>query len=815
MIDPDREGALRGRRRTATAALARVALLACALCLAAPALARAQESEAPADIAAWAEFDYLKSLLEPDARLEMLQAPVFHFDDREIRATYAFLWVEPDAPSFWTDTRPSDLRVRAPAAVEREEEGPVAATGFGDMMSRPELATVRELYLEGPVEFFRGGERVAVAEAIYIDRIDGHGWIADGRIDTREKIGGSRFVFKVRADWLRISEDGSLRSDNARITTCEHEQPHYYLRTDELRMTPTGDDEFPWRISLQGNRLRIADTITLPLPPINYLADEDGEPALRNLRVGDSARYGPTVGFGYARDLRDFGRGINRLLSGNPDNFRAKFRVDASYLGSRGLLVDLGLRLRSEGHYRIDTYLGLIPDGDEDKGLVRVDEGDRDTLRTWLRTRGRFNVSAGSWVDVVVSDQSDAGVQAEFFEDDYLTFEERESYLHWRKAWGPNYASATAAAAIDGWRTEVEELPEVNYARQRTTIAHIAGAPLVWGARASAGWYRRQEGNPLYEQPFADGFGEEETWRGDASHRLELPIPVAGGAARLIPFADVRGTIWSEAAGPGDTPTRGALLVGAELTATLWRRTQRGGLIELAPTFGIVRDASYDQSGGVPIPLDATEEDLEGTFFDVGLRARLEATRFPLRFDAEVRSRRALELPHSAVVEWRPVNVLAGLTTSIGSVPVRVFHDGRYDLESERTDYARTRVSFEPLEDLRIDASFTVARADAPSIADPSVVFQDVKIVEAAGLGAVYRFSPKWEFEVRQTVNLVSSKALDSTGIVRRYGHDVVVEYFVSERSGEGGTSFGISIKPTITANRRPPVLLPSSDFAD
>lgn len=766
---------------------------------------------------AYVTAEDLTEVYDGDARITILQSPIFHFEGREIHATWCLIWIDRDAPSFWSEGNPDDLRVGAVASVDEPESGPVAATGFGELLQRPELSPVRELYLEGPVEFYEKGQRVASAEALYVDRIEGHGWLSDGRIHVREKVGGSRFVFKVQADWLRISSDGSLRSDRARITTCEHEDPHYFLRTDELRMTPTGDPEYPWRVSLKGNRLRIADTVTLPLPPINYLADEDGEPALRNLRVGDSARYGPTVGVGYARDLRDFGRGVNELLSGDPDNFRAKFRVDASYLGSRGLLLDLGLKLRSEGHYKIDTYFGLIPDGDEDRGLVRVDEDDRDTLRTWLRTRGRFNVSEGAWVDVVVSDQTDPGVQSEFFEDDYLQFEERESYIHWRKAWDANYASATASTVLDEWRTDVEELPELRYARQRTTIANLGGLPLVWGGQASGGWYQRQDGDPEFEQPFSDGLGEREFWRADASTQLELPIALGTGAVRLIPFADLRGTTWSEAVDAGtsigDDASRSALVTGAKLTTTLWRRSRAGSLVEFAPTVGISRSSAYDTSGGEPIPIDAVDEDFEGTFLDVGLRARVQLAGYPFDFDAEVTTRRQLEVPGTPAITWTPINVFAAVDTQIGSVPIRVTHDGRYDPESNRTDYARTKLSFEPIEDLEVDATITVGRDDV--IVPPGVLVTDQIIVEAAGIGALYRFSPKWEFEAQQTINLVSSEALASRGIIRRYGHDLIVEYFVSRRSGEGGTSFGISLKPAITANRRPPVLLPSSDFGD
>jgi hypothetical protein len=754
------------------------------------------------------EYSSVTEMLDGDQRIGVFQNPLLRFENREIRATWAMLWVDKDAKSFLEGSDPTELRVGAPATGPETRAGGRASSfsSFDDILNAPQLRVVRELYLEGPVEFFEDGERVAHADALYVDRVEGHGWLSDAHLEVRERIGGSRFVFEVQADWLRISADGSLRSDRARLTTCEHAAPHYYVRTKQLRMEPTDDPQFPWRVSLSGNAIRILDAVTIPLPPINYLADEEGEPAIRNLRLGSSSRFGPTVGFGYSRDVAGVGAGLNKLLRGDPTKFQAKFRVDISYLGSRGLLLDNGLRLRSEGRYRWDTYFGFIPDGDEDKGLVRVEESDRDTLRSWFRSRARFEMGRDEWLDTVVSAQSDAGVQAEFFEDEYLEFEERETYVHWRKADGLHYWSATAAGSLDQFRTRVEELPEVEFARQRATLFEVGSSPLVYSTESSGGWYRRKEGDPLYEVGFADGLGERETWRFDTKHRLELPLPLGVAGLRLIPFTLSRFTGWTEPQTGEDDPWRAALIGGARLTTTFWRRTSGGGLQELAPLIGWSAEGVLEETGGEPVPFDEVEDELAGRFWDFGLRGRLRDTRFvglPFDLHGEVRARHGSNLEGPEQTRWQPLEILAGAETRFGPVPVGVFHDGRYDLEDGSTDYARTLLSFQPIDRLDVDLGFTVGRDAA-----------DAKLFEAATLGAIYRFTPKWELEARQTLEIENGDSLNTKAIVRRFGHDLIVDYYVQRRSGEGGSSFGISIKPAFTEKHRPRPLLPGGDFS-
>ncbi|MHC4261742.1 MAG: hypothetical protein ACYSWX_04415, partial [Planctomycetota bacterium] len=303
----------------------------------------------------------LNQVLDGDAVITRIASPTFSFGTREVRASWALLWTDKGTTPFLS-SEPEGLRVGEPATRDPgDATDTVGFSSFNELLSSPRLANVRELYLEGPVEFFEKGVRVGFADALYIDRVEGHGWLSNAQIEVRDRIGGSRFVFKVQSDWLRISADGSLVSNSARVTTCEHAEPHYYIRTKQLQMTPTGDPDLPWRVRLSGNGIKMGDWFTIPLPPIDYLADEEGEPALQNLRFGDSGQFGPSVGFGYSRDVNSFGSALDRLLKGDDGGrFDSKFRVNVDYLGSRGLLTDRSLQLESEDRYQSRTEFAII-----------------------------------------------------------------------------------------------------------------------------------------------------------------------------------------------------------------------------------------------------------------------------------------------------------------------------------------------------------------------------------------------------------------------------------------------------------------------
>jgi hypothetical protein len=728
-----------------------------------------------------------QALRDGDTDVVLVQGFRYERGDERIRATWGVTWLSDEAryfggSGFASEQAPQDANLLAQLPGTLRE-----------MLNSPNVLRIREIYLEGPVEYYVGDRRVFLADAIYLDRVDGHGWIAGARYSVKERIGGSTYVFKVDARWLRISADGSLRSNDASITTSEFAVPSYTIETGDLRMTPTGNSEFPWRVSMRDNKIRFGRAFALPLPPLSYLADEEGEPTFGGLKVGDEARFGTVLGIGYSRDVREeIGDALNRALGGDPDDFRSRFKVDLTYLGSRGLLTDFGSRLSSPGHYRWDTDLAVVPDDDADRGLVRVPEDERDTWRLWLRSRGRFDIARGEYVDLAITRQSDPAVQSEFFEDEYLEYEERESYLHWRRAEENRFTSVTVSGPLDPFRSATIRAPEVRHVIERSEVARVFGQPVLWRADNRVGFLSRVEGDPLFEPGFVDGFGEVNTMRVVTDHRVEMPIETGLPGVRAIPRIDTGLAGWSQDGLESGDAGRSTATAALRLSSSLWRGTVERGIVQVSPWIEGRSVFAENASEIGPAIYDPDVELREsGEFLELGLRGRWTLPDGPFELDGEVRATYAGDQSGPLGDRWLPVAVLGSIASEFGPVPWRLEHDGRYDTDTGATRYTRTAVELFPRDDLDLELAFSMGR-------DPA----DEKLFEAVTIGALYRFTPKWDIVGRQSWSLDGTQTLaNSIGIVR-YGHDLLFEIELRRRTGEG-TSIGISIKPLFSAKKR------------
>jgi hypothetical protein len=98
-----------------------------------------------------------------------------------------------------------------------------------ELLRSPELSgLVREVYFEGPVEVLSENELVARSDAIYLDLTPGsqHGWLAGATVNFGGQFLGQRHEkISVKAKWLRLESDGSLRANLATVTSCTFEEP--------------------------------------------------------------------------------------------------------------------------------------------------------------------------------------------------------------------------------------------------------------------------------------------------------------------------------------------------------------------------------------------------------------------------------------------------------------------------------------------------------------------------------------------------------------------------------------------------------------
>jgi len=756
-----------------------------------------------------------------DSRIQVLREPTYIDPDgtREIRASWGLFWLDEQRLERASARLLSRDDAALPEIVEATRPRRQAqAKFFQDLEKTPIRDWLREAYLEGNIEVIEKGERRIRAEALYMDLVDGHGWVRDIDITMEMPFRLRAKKLKLHADWMRYSRDGSARAENAVATSCEFDDPHYEITLGDLRLTPRptekarsaiaagrsegADETDGYSVSATKNRLRLWKGPPIPIPKVDFPADKNfNVPAdsfsifgVRPFSFGNSAKFGTFVGVSFEMPLGWLSRRLHGLLGSTPELPEGRNSWDARYLNSRGLLLGWKNTIEQPGVYRLVTRFDFINDTGEDRGLVRVPEDDRDTFRGWLRMRGRRWLGDTEWVDLALSTQTDPGVQAEFSEGEYLRWEQRETYLHWRKAEGLNYYRASAEAELDNFRTEVMDQPTAGYSRARGPLARWLGHDLLYSSNTTAGRLNRVEGDPAYEDPFPDGFGEQEVLRMDTTQRVDMPIPLNVFGARLLPYIEGRGTIWDRGATDDETAARLALLAGAEVSATFWRMYGDGDVHSLTPTFGGRTDLVNEESGPTPAKFDEVENSLEGDVLEVGLRSRWARPRDPRnpefrRFlDIELRQAHAEGLAGGLSDGWQPLRVNAQWLSALGSMPFGVAHDGRYDTNANETPYSRTFLGFRPVEPLEIETGYHSARDSS-----------GVRLYNAWSIAARYNFSPKWQIEGSETLSTLSDSQLNSGFLVRRIGHDFVFEIEYSFVAGEGGGSVSFSLIPILT----------------
>jgi hypothetical protein len=758
-------------------------------------------------------YDSMQPFDQGDTTILVLRNPRLRFGSTQLFADWTLFWVDRDQwqrsgrQAIKEGTGEGDLLVRTPEepANRRGETRPPPnkwQAMLEAMQDSPIFRLLSEVYIEGNVEVYQVGDRSARAGALYFDLVEQHGWIQDADVVVDLDMRGEPRPVRAKADWMRISAGPVLRADTAVLTACDFDEPHYVIETTDLRLTPQvieGDDRVAFQVTAEGNAIRFEDGLRVPLPTLAYETDTEGNPLVDRFVLGNSAKFGAAIGASINAQLGGIGLAVGKLARfavGLPDiPIRGGWNFDVRYLGSRGLLLGAGLDLRLGDKLEFRAQADVIPDDGNDSGLVRVDRDDRSLLRTWLHARGRYWVERGDdaeWIDLALSYQTDAGVQSEFFEREFLEYEQKDNYLHWRKANGSDYYSASLKVLLED-RTDIAELPSASAFRGRTQIATWWENPVYYTGLVDAAYLQRENGDPRYYAQFPDGLGDRDVLRANTVQRIEMPFPVGVLGATATPFVEGTATIWSEDDqddGTSESPVQAALIAGIEASTTFWRRSTGGTAHTLTPLIGVHADVADYESGTDPVRFDETEDDILGGFVDFGLRARWWRPEGQDRLDIDIRTALGEGVQGPTPDGLQPIAILAGYYTILGGFPFAITQDGRYDAREGETQYSSSAMGFEPLRNLGVEFGHHYAR-DA----------SDKTLYEAASIRARWRWTAKWELEAAQTQSLLENSSLGYAFVLRRLGHDFVFEIELGNRAGEG-TSFGIGFEPRLTWKR-------------
>ena len=671
---------------------------------------------------------------------------------------------------------------------------------------------IRALFMEGGVEIARADERAAKGTRLYLGLDDGVAWLEDAELVYPLQTRGEEVPLRVRTERLETDETGRLIADGATLTTCDHDVPHFVVRTNQFRLEPREDKR--WRFNATGNRLQFQGGWQLPLPGIgNVVLDEEfgvegfeneaGEVTpLSDIGIARTARFGTVLGAAFRFDTGAVGRWIGERIGMDTSKISGKWDTEAQYLASRGPLVGLGLSLRErepgddpDEDFRLDAFVTGIPDDGADRGTVRVPESERDTGRFWGWIRSRYPIVRGEWLDVAVASQTDAGVQPEFYEGEFLRFEQRDTFVRWRKSYGADYLTSGLQKRIDDFRSQKEELPSFLAYRGEREIGVLGGTPLLWGGAFETGYFTRREGEE-FRDIFSDlpggaarGVGDFETARADLVQRVSMPFDTGTAGLRITPFVEGRGTAWSNDVADEGDPARAAMETGVELSTTLHKVTRDGYLHALAPRLSASKLAAYEESGGAPVPLDQVERRPYGDRLEAGLRAIWLRPRTFENLDFDLRATR-IQSREDGLDDTTRFGALAQWITRYGDGEGQfgLSHDARYDAESGDTVYSRSALAWKPNDEFLAEIRYGQALA----FDEQSELFETGAFVTRT------RLDPKWEVEGRYVWDLQNDEHLLTEFTLRRFAHDFVFDLTFQDRAGEGGTNLSFSLLPLL-----------------
>ena len=721
--------------------------------------------------------------------------------DETSRADYMSIWLHPSRWRAMIHERlwgmPLDLDFEGLIAESPDLQETDLVNNTFQRLARGELAAfVRAFHLWGSVEVASQGVRSARAEEAYLDLEGRRGWLKETELGFEIEVRGKKERLRAFAGRLDSLPSGGLVASDATLTACNHEIPHYVIETEDLRLEPRADGN--WKFGVSGNRLRFPGGFGLPLPGIgsvvldeagSFEGFEDGDGKIRtiqNIFLSSTARFGTALGTEGATDIGSLGQGVATVFGFDKTKAKGQWKYEGAWLGSRGPLLGMGLLLRENesGPSQDDVYwLNLwargIHDQGEDRGVLRVEDGTESDTRLWLNARGRYPFDSRQWIDAVVNYQTDPGVQSEFYEREYLDYEERDTYLHWRKARDGHYFSAKVSDQGNSFRSAVLERPAVGLYRGAAEVGRVLDHSLSYSASVDAAYLERHEGDLDFEPAFLgldgnpDGLGDRRVMRVDTIHELALPVGLGESGVIAVPTLDLQATSWDRSVNDNQTVGRAGVFAGLEMGGS-WARISNTSATSLSPFISHREELWIDEEVGQIVQFDSLDQPIGGSRSGVGLRLRWTRPVSNDRMDFDLGLERLHGNPQSAA-QLDTARFLGSLGTTAFGIPVGIRHDGRYLFDEGETAYSKSVFAIKPVDWFEFQLVH-----DRGNQANLDTLYEAITYRGRITLDA------KWEVDALAQHAIFGGGSLRSELLLRRIGHDFIFEVGIFHREGEG-----------------------------
>lgn len=594
--------------------------------------------------------------------------------------------------------------------------------------------------------------------------------------------------------------DGSVLVEDASMTTCDDDRPHYELRFRRLDGELIGDQRWSWTPS--GAWLALYGRRALPLPAMALTPEDDSLFGLRGVRVQSDRRLGTALRVDWGTRSRVFGGGLG-----------VDWRIAPEFSTRRGFPLYASAELSADGYQGYWTAFSLQDEASDRHG-VRTAVARSSDARHRVALENRWSWPNSWRLDADIRIASDPIVEPEFFRRGWLGRREVPSELYLRHATSDALFDLTATARLDDFGylpiagiqrgdpiALLEELPRARHIWLERPIATVPflgdRLAVTFSSELEAVHYRLSDRDLLAPVGMSYAATPSDAMT-RASLKTELAAPFGIGPFRFRPG-------WSGSAARYDDNLAGTGAVDRltgeaflELNTTLTRRYEDGWIHRVRPQVAL-RDRHLVSTDAAQLkqfdPFDAlavgsaVELSLRSLFFapnahespwlDFGVKApwwpdetaRLATGLFP---SATPPASTDAWGPIEADLWWNP-RVARGLLSGM-SADLRMRHDSASTSTQELyggLNFRPTRAFSWSLHYLHAEDVFTVAQ-----------------------LNARWRPVEAWEFAVLQQDRVTGSAVLSQRYSVAHYSHDWIVEVGMAQNDRTGVSGLFFAFEP-------------------
>lgn len=504
-----------------------------------------------------------------------------------------------------------------PRARRRSINRQIMSAGFGDV-------EVEAVYLEGDVMMSQGPNMIR-ASRLYYDFVQERAVILDAVVRTL--LVDRNIPLYLRASEVRQLSARQFSASDAVLTTSEFYTPHYHIGASKVDLTNLTPAEPSGRqIGIRAGSFQIRDaTLNVGGRPIGYW------PYLRgNLDTSETAIKSLRASFS-----DDFGAGLetqwhlfNVLGLVTPDGFDATLNL--GYFSERGPFVGIDAEYERERYFGVFRGHVMTDDGEDNLGRDREPTSPHD-VRGRLLLRHRQYLEDDWQLSLEVSYISDDAFLEEFFESEFDDDKDQETLLYLKKQRDDWAVTALLQTRILDFTTQTERSPDLAF----FVVGRSLGDRATWYSENRAGVVRHRGADQSFRELLRQGrkIGSGAVMRVDSRQEISMPFDV--GAARVVPFATVRGTAWDDSVEEGGlSRAMGVVGIRASMYLTRFFPNIRSTLFDIDGVRHIVKPtlvawiSEMNVDSHELFPFDQTVEgitDADGATF--GIRSRLQTKR--------------------------------------------------------------------------------------------------------------------------------------------------------------------------------------------